>query len=340
MMTASLNSNGCLCCSAEIDLVGTLEALARCRLSQPFERVIIETTGLADIAPVVSLLTDPEDPLAEDFHFDGVVTIVDATSFKSWVGRMAEGELTSNPITSRTTGFGGMSMGAELEDFTDFRLRTGRASAMAAFWKQVALADYVIISKGDLVDEEATCDVEHAVASANPLTEVVVDRAVAVEARLPVPSVGGHRHRAPTVARHGGVVLCGASEAKKRRGLAHLSGVDVLTMQLPVCQPMRRAPLVEFATQLLEGGDANGEVWRIKGLLAIEGNGIMLLQGVADQLSLEEWPREVDVPCLVIIGAGLHREAIEAALLSCTAEQQLQLADSPGPCDDPATASS
>merc|ERR1712156_88532 len=107
---------------------------------------------------------------------------------------------------------------------------------------------------------------------ANPLTEVVLDRAVAAEAWLPVPSVGGHRHHALTVARHSDVVLCGATEAKKRRGLAHLSGVDVLTMRLPLGRPMRRAPLIDFATQLLEGGGADGEAWRIKGLVAIEGN--------------------------------------------------------------------
>jgi len=320
-------TNGCLCCSAEIDLVDTLEALARRRVSQPFERVIIETTGLADIGPVVSLLSDPEDPLAQDFHFDGVVTIVDAMNFKSWAGSTAESEPTSHPITSRTTGFGGSSMDAGLDDLTDSRLRIGRASAVAAFWKQVALADYVIISKGDLVDEEAAGDVEHAVASANPLAEVVLDRAFAAEAWLPVPSVGGHRHRAPTAARHSDTVLCGATEAKKRRGLAHLSGIDVLTMRLPLGRPMRRALLIDFATRLLEGGGVDGEAWRIKGLVAIEGNGTMLLQGVADQISLDEWSREVDVPCLVIIGAGFHREAIEAALLSCTAEQQPQLAD-------------
>merc|ERR1740123_1143343 len=106
-------------------------------------------------------------------------------------------------------------MDVRLEDFPDFRLRMGRASAVAVFWKQVALADYVIVSKGDLVDEEAAGDVEHVVASANPLAEVVFDRAFAADDWLPVPSVGGHRHHAPTGARHNGIVLCGATEAKK-----------------------------------------------------------------------------------------------------------------------------
>lgn len=333
-------TNGCLCCAAEIDLVDTLEALARRRVSQPFERVIIETTGLADIGPVVSLLSDREDPLAQDFHFDGVVTVVDAINFKSWAESPADSGSTSHPIASRTSGFGGSSMGADLEDLTDIRLRMGKASAAAAFWKQVVLADYVIVSKGDLVDEEAAGDVHHAVASANPLAEVAVDRAVAAEAWLPVPSVGGHRHQPPAVSFQKGTAFCGATQAKKRRGLPHLAGVDVFTMRLPSGRPLCRTRLLDVVTRLLEGGGTDGEAWRIKGLVSIDGSGAMLLQGVADQLSLEEWSKEVDAPCLVIIGAGLHRESIEAALLSCATDQLLQLADSSAqlkPSDDHST---
>lgn len=72
--------SGCLCCSVQGDLVRTLKRLflqASRREIPPFERVLIETTGLADPAPVVlSLMEDAF--IAERFRCDGVVTAVDA----------------------------------------------------------------------------------------------------------------------------------------------------------------------------------------------------------------------------------------------------------------------
>ena len=71
---------GCICCAVRGDLVATLGDLARRRDAgtvPPFERVVIETTGLADPAPVlIALLGD--DGLGERFTIAGVVTTVDA----------------------------------------------------------------------------------------------------------------------------------------------------------------------------------------------------------------------------------------------------------------------
>jgi G3E family GTPase len=73
-------ANGCLCCSARSDLVLTLGDLAARRAAgtvPPFERVVIETSGLADPAPILqSLMTDRG--LCELYALDRVVTTVDA----------------------------------------------------------------------------------------------------------------------------------------------------------------------------------------------------------------------------------------------------------------------
>lgn len=73
-------SNGCLCCNVRSDLVLTLNDLARRREtgSVPrFERVVIETTGLADPAPILhALMTDRA--INETYALDGVITTVDA----------------------------------------------------------------------------------------------------------------------------------------------------------------------------------------------------------------------------------------------------------------------
>ncbi|HRJ62530.1 MAG TPA: GTP-binding protein [Azospirillaceae bacterium] len=71
---------GCVCCSIRGDLVDTLKDLflKRVRGDIPeFDRVVIETTGLADPAPVIhTLMTDPL--LAARFRLDGVIATVDA----------------------------------------------------------------------------------------------------------------------------------------------------------------------------------------------------------------------------------------------------------------------
>ena len=77
-----LLSSGCLCCSVRGDLVATLEDLLERRAEgtvSPFRRVLIETTGLADPAPVLaSVISHPL--LSTRYAVDGVVTVVDAVN--------------------------------------------------------------------------------------------------------------------------------------------------------------------------------------------------------------------------------------------------------------------
>ena len=75
-----LLSAGCLCCTVRGDLVQTLEDLLRKRDNgriAPFRRVVIETTGLADPAPVLAaVLYHPY--LSLRYALGAVVTVVDA----------------------------------------------------------------------------------------------------------------------------------------------------------------------------------------------------------------------------------------------------------------------
>lgn len=75
-------SSGCLCCSVRGDLVAALEDLLRGRDNDrlpPFSRVVIETTGLADPAPVIhTLMTHPY--LGLRYRLDGIVCVVDAVN--------------------------------------------------------------------------------------------------------------------------------------------------------------------------------------------------------------------------------------------------------------------
>lgn len=72
-------SNGCICCTIREDLRVTLADLAQRRRKGElnFERVIIETTGLADPGPVAQTFF-MDDEVAEQYLLDAVVTLVDA----------------------------------------------------------------------------------------------------------------------------------------------------------------------------------------------------------------------------------------------------------------------
>jgi G3E family GTPase len=74
--TVLLNA-GCLCCTVRGDMVAALAGLAaRIDAGQAVRRVVIETTGLADPAPVLQTLM-AEPSVAARFRLDGVVTLVD-----------------------------------------------------------------------------------------------------------------------------------------------------------------------------------------------------------------------------------------------------------------------
>jgi G3E family GTPase len=85
-------SNGCLCCNVHSDLTLTLGELAARRAAgtvPPFERVVIETTGLADPVPILHALM-ADRALAELYALDGVVTTVDALTGAATLDQHAE----------------------------------------------------------------------------------------------------------------------------------------------------------------------------------------------------------------------------------------------------------
>ena len=72
-------SNGCICCTIREDLRTTLQSLAEQKRKGElnFDRVVIETTGLADPGPVAQTFF-MDDEIAESFLLDSILTLVDA----------------------------------------------------------------------------------------------------------------------------------------------------------------------------------------------------------------------------------------------------------------------
>ena len=72
-------SNGCICCTIREDLRETLQLLATQRRKGllEFDRIVIETTGLADPGPVAQTFFMDEE-IAETYLLDSIITLVDA----------------------------------------------------------------------------------------------------------------------------------------------------------------------------------------------------------------------------------------------------------------------
>jgi G3E family GTPase len=126
-----LNS-GCLCCTIRGDLIDTLRNLFRRRVTgevPEFARLVIETTGLADPAPILhTLMTDPL--LSARYRLDGVIATVD--------------------------GFHGLSqMDTQFEPV-----------------KQAAVADRILLTKRDLISDDAAKEITDRLRRINPAAPI------------------------------------------------------------------------------------------------------------------------------------------------------------------------
>ena len=91
-------SNGCVCCTIREDLRATLATLAEKRRKGEldFERVVIETTGVADPGPVAQTFF-MDDEIAESYLLDSILTLVDA--------KHADSQLDARQEARRQIGF-------------------------------------------------------------------------------------------------------------------------------------------------------------------------------------------------------------------------------------------
>merc|ERR1719379_1244840 len=125
--------NGCICCTVRGDLVVALRRLYQ-KIAQ-FDAVIIETTGLADPAPVAQTFFI-DDGIKGMYSLDGIITVVDA---KHILTRLDDEK----------------PEGVENEAV-----------------EQVAFADRVLLNKTDLVKEEELPAIEERLKKINPTVQI------------------------------------------------------------------------------------------------------------------------------------------------------------------------
>ena len=86
-------SNGCVCCTVRGDLIAALGQLAAKRREGElqFDRVVIETTGLANPGPVAQTFFMDEE-IATSYLLDGIITVIDASHAMQQLDRFEEAQ--------------------------------------------------------------------------------------------------------------------------------------------------------------------------------------------------------------------------------------------------------
>lgn len=279
---------GCICCTVRSDLVDTLSDLflRRVRGEIPeFDRVVIETTGLADPAPVLhTLMSHPL--LAARYRLDGVITTIDAVH--------GEGQLDQYPESV----------------------------------KQVAVADRLVLTKGDLAKPEVVAALVRRLRALNPAALMVAAAHGAVaperlfDAGLYNPATKSpeverwlneaayhtqpeHEHEHEHDHDHGHDHSCGHGHDRR-----------IASFCLVVDQPMPWERFLDFAEALAAHGD---RVLRLKGLLNIQESAVpLVVHGIQHMfhpaVPLPRWPDADRRSKLVLITRDLDRATVEALL--------------------------
>ena len=297
-----LLNSGCLCCTVRGDLVNTLRDLMMLRLREDvpsFERILIETTGLADPAPILHTLMS-DQLVTNYFRLDGVIATVDAVNGEDTLNRQFESV------------------------------------------KQAAVADRILITKTDLVEDAVTASLEarlDAINPAAPRMKVVngeVDPDVLFNAGLFNPASKGpdverwlqdevyadeHKHAVGHEHDHGH-----AHEHDVNRHDDHISSFCVT-----YDEPLRLDALEQWfdTIMMLKGPD----LLRIKGIVNVaEIDKPVVIHGVQHVFHppavLDAWPSEDRRTRIVFITRDVERKTIEDTL-KWFSDSRLQVAPAP-----------
>jgi G3E family GTPase len=277
-----LLKSGCLCCTVRGDLRDSIRDLydRRERGSVPrFERLVIETTGLADPAPIVAtLMADPV--ICHHFRLGNIVTVVDAKNGRSSLATYEESRkqvgVADRIVISKTD-----ITRVEEVDRLRAELRRLNSTAMQLDAQRDCPSAAVLISS-DLYDPVAKSD--------------EVRRWFAEEQQLPDENQdegGRHQH---DVNRHGD---------------------DITAFCVSLDSPLDWSAFALWLTMLVNR--YGQDILRLKGLLHVTGVSTpVVIHGVQHTIHppthLDAWPEGVVGTRLIFIAKGLLRAGVQESL--------------------------
>lgn len=275
-----LLSSGCICCTVRGDLVNTLRDLDKQRRQgdlPPFDRVLIETTGLADPVPIAQTVVTDEK-LAPTYRLDSVITLVDGVNGLQ--------QLDAQPESVKQAALADRLLISK----TDLPEATTVPALMARLAELNPGAQVLTAAHGEVTPALLFGAAINAEARASEVQRWLREDAfVRVEARQ--TSALGARNRAS----------------------AHDAGIQSYSIHLD--EPISAEGLTAWLTALASLRGA--ELLRVKGLLNVEGapvavHAVQTL--IHEPVTLQHWPDTERRSRLVFIARGMSRAAIEATL--------------------------
>ncbi|MEH7215578.1 GTP-binding protein [Priestia megaterium] len=257
-----LLNGGCICCNSREDLEEELKTLLYADESgkETFDRVIIETTGLADPAPI--LFTIMSNPLLQNrYVIDCVITTIDAKNGKI--------HLKNNP----------------------------------EIYKQLSVADKVIVTKVDIASETEISELVTSVKGINPVCEIIY-------------SIDGNVD--PNVVKLNkssiGISSINVNDISNRN---HYSN-DIQSISFTFSKPLNWVAFGLWLSMLLH---AEGEsILRVKGLLDVGEEGPIVLNGVQHIIHppqhLDSWPEGENVSHIIFILREINTDKLSDSLFA------------------------
>ncbi|KAK6912255.1 Cobalamin (vitamin B12) biosynthesis CobW-like, C-terminal [Dillenia turbinata] len=301
-------NNGCLCCTVRGDLVRMISELVNKKKGR-FDHIVIETTGLANPAPIIQTFY-AEDEVFNDVKLDGVVTLVDAKHAGFHLDQVKPKGVVNEAV------------------------------------EQIAYADRIIVNKIDLVEEPQVSNLVQRIKSINRIAhlkqaefgQVDLDYVLgiggfdleriesAVSAEDSEEDHDGHDHDHEHCHDHDRHQDHHHEHEHKHEhdhhqhshDHTHDPGVSSVSIVCEGSLDLEKAN-IWLGTLLLERSD---EIYRMKGLLSVQGmNERFVFQGVHDifQGSPDRlWgPNEPRVNKIVFIGKNLDAQELEKGFKAC-----------------------
>eukprot|EP00850_Spirogloea_muscicola_P019882 SM000201S05938 [mRNA] locus=s201:122037:125201:- [translate_table: standard] len=327
-------NNGCLCCTVRGDLVRMLHELVSTRRAS-FDHILIETTGLANPAPIIQTFY-LEDRIAAHLRLDGVVTLVDAKHANQHLDEIKPDGIVNEAV------------------------------------EQIAFADRIILNKVDLVSNKQLDLLQQRISRINGLARVRRAKYGEVDMEY-VLGVGGfdlervekevqpellqenmsssaaehehghghghdhgHEHEHTHEHGHDGLAAEGCAQCEEEKhnhnhhdhvhdDHSHVHDPGVTSVSI-VCEgELDLEKINEWLGDLLQ--EKSEDLYRMKGVLAIEGSderfvfqGVhSLFEGTPDR----PWgPDEVRSNRLVFIGRDLDKAALHHGFQQCLVSAQ------------------
>lgn len=276
--------NGCVCCSVRGDLVRTLGQLSKRR--KDFDAIILETTGLADPAPIIyTIQTNPK--MSDHYKIDSIVCLADCKHLAIHLDEVKPNGSVNEAL------------------------------------QQVAFADMILLNKIDLVTEEEKKALKERLAGINkfatvieteksraPLDKILGLNSFNMDSILDVdPSFLDEEEEEGT-----------EEEPSKKKKIHNLELVQSVGIQFGGLLHAQWFNI--FMMDLLR--ERAADLYRTKGLLSFHGQGDtkFVFQGVHEQInfgpSSKPWAKdETRINKFVFIGKNLNRAELTKGLMEC-----------------------